>query len=388
VFAIGGEAPATVSERLASGWTVELRHGSTYVIARGGHETTYQDARKAALLAANEGLDFMSMRGTCSVSVVRSDDDHVVWWKEKNGVVLRTVGFVTLSVEVPIPTLRLLDPATGEERPQPPPPPERWHESFRYLRLSQVTDDLFEAYRNAYLALESILDEFHPKSAGGEKRWLTDALTAVSAHVDLKPFVSAGSTNPVQEIVDDFYNTHRTALFHAKGSQGFFLPHDAAERAAVTATLTRLIRLYIALASALTNVRRPSSAITAYFFRLQTQHLDKTLRIVVTDDEKPFDPKDEVVNPTGGRVIALKTRPAPDYERPFVRAFLGRAPGSDLDLLTHIGRVCSTMRGDVTQPLAANYPEGRLEVAGLRRFEALMGIRARNVHQPRSDYPS
>ena len=36
---------------------------------------------------------------------------------------------------------------------------------LRYFRLSQITDDLADAYRNRRLALESLLDEIHPKTS-------------------------------------------------------------------------------------------------------------------------------------------------------------------------------------------------------------------------------
>ncbi|MEX2464442.1 MAG: hypothetical protein WD428_01055 [Gaiellaceae bacterium] len=388
-FPLGGEAPTSTTEARGSGWVVEIREGSKYVVARGGHESGYDEARKAAMAAANEGLDFIAMRGTANLTIVGGEDDHIVWWAERRKAVLRTVGFVTTFVEVGIPTLTVRDPVTGEPTPQPPAPPEHWHESFRYFRLSQVTDDLFEAYRNAYLALESILDSIHPKTGGGERRWLEAALRVASGRIgDLTPFTPEGSTNATQGVRDDLYSTNRTALFHSKGSQGFFLPHDPTERAAVSEALSRLVRLYLALATSVTNVRRPMSGITHYFFRMQTSHLDTNLKILVTDEEQPFDPSDEVVNPTGGRLVPLRTKPAPEHERPFVRAFLGTTSGSELEELTHVGRICSTLGGDPSKPITANWPEGRLVIKGLQRFEALMGLKAQNVRQPRTAYSS
>ncbi len=53
--------------------------------------------------------------------------------------------------------------ADGNLVPPVPTPPLAWHESLRYFRLSQTTDDLFDAYRNAYLALESILSSIAPQ---------------------------------------------------------------------------------------------------------------------------------------------------------------------------------------------------------------------------------
>jgi hypothetical protein len=45
--------------------------------------------------------------------------------------------------------------ATGRAARRPASP--KWQESARYFRLSQLTDDLFDSFRNVCLALESIL---------------------------------------------------------------------------------------------------------------------------------------------------------------------------------------------------------------------------------------
>ena len=51
-----------------------------------------------------------------------------------------------------------------------------WDESLRYFRLSQATDDLFDAFRNLFLALESILSLKTPQqSEGSESKWLRRA---------------------------------------------------------------------------------------------------------------------------------------------------------------------------------------------------------------------
>jgi hypothetical protein len=46
--------------------------------------------------------------------------------------------------------------------------PPRHHIAFRFFRLAQTSDDLFDAYRNMYLAFEALLSTKHPKPAAEE----------------------------------------------------------------------------------------------------------------------------------------------------------------------------------------------------------------------------
>ena len=93
---------------------------------------------------------------------------------------------------------------------QDPPRATKWHESFRYLRLSQATDDLFDAYRNAYLALESILSTITPQKSKGpgkagesEGQWLKRALTKADTMTDLRSLVPYPVEDPVNYFFDD-----------------------------------------------------------------------------------------------------------------------------------------------------------------------------------------
>ena len=65
--------------------------------------------------------------------------------------------------------------------------PLAWHESMRYFRISQITTDMFDAFRNLYLALESLLSHIAPvrlrpngRPDEGEGQWAKRALQAAS----------------------------------------------------------------------------------------------------------------------------------------------------------------------------------------------------------------
>ena len=382
-FLLDREAPVSQRKVVDGDWTAEVREGAKYVLTRGGDETNYEDARDQALSAAQRGLDLLCISGAAELSIVGVEDEHITWWREQNRVVLRVTSVATISARVGA-KVTVTD-SLGNVRPDPHRPEAVWHESFRFFRLAQVTDDLFNAFRNLYLALESVLSSIAPITKGErEGDWFKRALGEAHKLVDLSPFAPPGAADPLSPIYDDLYVKTRNAVFHAKSTRSHLLPHEWPERAAVVSSLGRLSSFYLKLVDAHLQLKRPSGGFFASGFKLMTQHLDKSVVIHVTDDEAPVGPDTATINPGGGRVVSLATRAAPELDQSFVRYFIGQSPVSRLVELTHIGRIVAT--GDDAVPLTAGILEGKLTLDSVGRFEAQMGLRLRNTQQPRVLY--
>lgn len=382
-FLLDREAPVSARKVVDGDWTAEVCQRGQYVLARGGTEANYEDARDQALWAAQRGLDLLCISGAADLSIVGVEDGHITWWREQNEAVLRVTSVATMSATVT--AKATVTDSLGNVQPDPPRPQIVWDESFRFFRLAQVTNDLFDAFRNLYLALESVLSNIAPKGEPkGEGAWFGKALGEAEAQklVDLSHFAPPGAADPLNSIYEDLKNT-RNAIFHAKNTRPHLLPHEWPQRPAVLSSLRRLSSLYLKLADPLLHLRRPSGGVYAGGFKLMTQHLDKSLVIHVTDDEAPVGPDTATINPGGGRVVSLDTRAAPELDQPFVRYFIGQSPVSRLAKLTHIGRIVTT---DNKAPLTAEILQGRLTLDSLDRFEAQMGLRLRNTQQPRVLY--
>lgn len=153
--------------------------------------------------------------------------------------------------------------ANGKLRPPTPEPRLQWHPSFRFFRLGQATTDLVDAFRNYYLALESVLSTLEPMQLrpNGTPRereidWLNRALPKVATLVDISKYAPSGvNGNPVESIKAEIYMGARTRTFHAKSGSAVFLPHDDATRRALRDSVSRLRRLYIDLAQAVLGFR-------------------------------------------------------------------------------------------------------------------------------------
>ncbi len=339
--------------------------------------------------AAQEALDFLSIRGDASIAIEAAETDHVAWWTENGDIIiLRVVSVSDLGIGMSFSFVAR--DAQGNELPQLPPPALVWHPSFRYFRLSQTTADLFDAYRNLYLALESLLATVVPmhlsaagRPAEGESAWIRRGLDHVHRHLfDLTPYGRPGGAgDPVQIVFDDVYTATRTALFHSKSGRPVLLPHGAADRGAVLKTLERLAGLYLRLAAEALNARRASSAMTYAGFDMMTQ-FDPT--ITVSDDVSPFSKSDTTLNPAGGGVVALTTRRAPELSKPGLKFWLGDVSAGDLiRTVSPVRRVGLLNDGHL---LIIGAFEDALDPAGVSRFEVAIGMRLVNRDQPRFRY--
>lgn len=358
------------------------------MIARGGTEASYEDAFQPSLLQAQRGLDLMSMSGANNLVIKGIDEDHLVWWPGSDGLTIRAVSLAPVSIDVPPVRVEVRD-AQGNLRVQPPPPPPAWHESFRYFRLSQTTDDLFDAYRNAYLALESVLSAIAPqklKASGkpdeGEGEWFARALAAAGNLVSLASFVPSGTPDPLKYLFDDLYVAMRSAMSHAKSGRHILLPQDEAEREAVSESLRRLISLYLKLAEAQLGARRAGGGMFAAGFRMIFAGSLDGQTAWVSDDETPFDPASPPAldENTMRQLTPLGPAGSP---RPFVVSRIWATSAERTAGLPFVR--CAIAFQDAVAASKAVL-DGRLELGSASRLEVELGMRGSNTRLPKSRY--
>jgi hypothetical protein len=384
-FTLDNVARETATVEGKDGWLVEVRARSKVVVARGGQADSAEQAHARAIKAAQQGLDLLSIRGRGDLLIHGAEDEHLVWWSSHGTRILRVYAVAALRIDVPPVTGRVTD-ATGKEKPPPPEPKPVWHPSFRYFRLAQVSEEVFDAYRNLYLALESILSTATPPKPGErEIEWIPRALRQAQANgLNLAGFGRKDAHDPVAAIVEDLYSATRTATFHAKADKPTLLPLDAVDRSTVLDNLSRLAGLYLELVHRTLDVRRTGGGMFKGGFDMLIGGIANELEIHVTDDPVRMEKAHAVINPGGGHVRPLVTRRTPQLDQRFVATFMGETRVEDLADLTHVARVVATTReGD---PYSAGQLEAHLTLGGFDQFHAVMGIRGLNVRTPRSFY--
>lgn len=384
-FVLDEPASADATADVGEGWTVEIRQGSRIVVARTERSESPEEVHALGTNAAQRGLDLFTIRGVGNLHVVHAEDENVTWWRHQRLRTIRLFGVSPISLDVPPITVRVTDPS-GNEVPPPPEPVVVWHPSFRYFRLAQVSEEVFDAYRNLYLALESILStKTPPRPNERDADWIGRALNeAAASGLNLADFAPKDSEDPADSIRKDLYSATRTATFHAKADRDTRLPLDAVDRAVVLDALSRLARLWLALVERTLGVRRPGGGFFRGGFDMLVRGFVEKLEIHVTDDPSRWDPSDTIVNPAGGLVKALTTRLSPELDQPFLRTLIGEIRVEDLSDLTHLARAVSVRpEGELATALQL---EGHVTLGGFDVLQVAMGIRGLNVRQPRSSY--
>jgi hypothetical protein len=112
------------------------------------------------LHAANDGLDYICMRGWGDAAIRLDSDDYLVWWPDcpAVGVIIRARIIYTTRARF-TGTMTVGAPPPGSPAPAPAPPTPAQHDAFRFIRMARTSEYLFDAYRNMFLALERLLSE-------------------------------------------------------------------------------------------------------------------------------------------------------------------------------------------------------------------------------------
>lgn len=256
--------PAKLDRRQIVGdWEVELRSGSRNVCVRGGvpdQAKALDTIAAAAHPVAEDFLDILAVEERTPMLIVEPHD-ATVWRQGAHGLKVQLTASITFSAE-PLALRAVTTDKAGNVVAAAPYVPPPHHPAYRYFRYSQAARNVFDAYRNMFLALESVLDHIAPKRHDeAETDWLRGAIAeAAQKHgADLAPFISTAGKDPVASFIDAHYAAVRCALFHAKSSAGQRLaPGSLGSHDLVLHQLLAVQKLVEDLLKSLFKVRLPS----------------------------------------------------------------------------------------------------------------------------------
>jgi hypothetical protein len=207
-------------------WEVELRKDSSHVAVRsdiGDLQRPLDAVIEDSHRIVQRLLDIIAVEERNPL-VVTEPYNNVVWRTGPHGLKLQLTSGIVFAAE-PMFLKGITTDAAGNVQPDPPYTPPQHHYAYRYFRFSQVAQNVFDAYRNMFLALEALLDYVEPKlSNEGETDWLKRALLkAQSRGLNLSAFAKQSSMTPVGDFLDAHYSAVRCAAFHSKSSSGHVL---------------------------------------------------------------------------------------------------------------------------------------------------------------------
>ncbi|MDW3214098.1 MAG: hypothetical protein R8G01_08895 [Ilumatobacteraceae bacterium] len=390
-----------LSEPLTQPWDVNLQDDATgrrvaqivgfqgrphLVVRLCDSASGYAAARRASLRAVQRVLDVLSVVSPSHLQLraLRGEQEHLVWWESKElGHVLRCTVHGYLDHEmVTAPLQRMAEQVRAAIPPEliaPAPKPPDWHPSFRYFRAAQCSDDLANAFRNMYLALESVLDAVVPKAGSGldERHWLKAALEATVPSCQVaERFATRSASGSAVDFVISIYQDKRLPTFHSKAGAGSRLPfvEDDERHGELEQAFTDLSDLYLDLARIhLGADRRVGTILARGGWDLLTSNLFLgATDLYVTTDDAPIEDRvdDTELNPRNAAVHLMRTRNATRLEGPFDRVFIGKSRPGDAGHPTPVHGWTVSVRGE---PFSGGTFEAPLHLDGVDQLQLVVG---------------
>jgi hypothetical protein len=216
---------------------VSIRASASSVTVQLKNAIPESDLRDFAWRVVQEAFDIRAATHREALSTYRGDHECVYWFLNQNQYTVVIVDVVHSRWSMNL----TLTVGTDAMNPTQSLPSIPYHPALRFYRLSQISDDLFDAFRNAYLALECIVSDVSPINANEkEVVWLKRVLNGPLSNT------IPGGLN-IDATVDEIYKHGRLPLFHAKNN--FYKPQGD-DRATIQSTLMTLQQLLASIMKA------------------------------------------------------------------------------------------------------------------------------------------
>jgi hypothetical protein len=259
-----------------------------------------------------------------------------------------------------------------------------YHIGFRFYRLSQASDDLYDAYRNIYLAFEILLSSRYPKTKKREINWLRQSLDSASADLELLSLVPAGTADPIAHILTTIYDGARLPLFHAKDGKAYFAPvQSSADREIVVSALATLTQIVIRMADKWFSARRLSGWVNLKIFEQQNPILFAKTQFVLTDN-LGFALKDDLGSESIKNGISFPANFSDSYCGEQRHNLTGSIA---ISALASRRRLHALYLVNEKESLIGLSPDTTIDLMGFDTFEVLLFLRSRNASAPKYIYP-
>lgn len=359
---------------------IQLEEGNPYVVARTTEFNNYDDAYIYGHEVTQKGLDILSMLSIADLVTHDSIDQHIVWWFKEDKRIMRIVDAGIFKWDAKL-TLTTEDKDSDSNKSITFPV---HHEAFRYFRLSQTTDDLFNAYRNMYLAFELLLSDLFPKGKELEIEWLKRALSSINQSILTS---TMGNHNDlVEATIRELYTHSRLPLFHAKDGKNYYSPHQKVEeRETVLDALSKLARIFILLVNdkKIANRNLGASMSTGLERVMMLPLIDKTYFILSNDDSQFLPDEQGFTHPRYEK--SIKSKHVMEYKPVKFHKFsiLGTI---EIDEIKKISSFCRIELVTEIMSLVTVILETPIYIEGIDNMECHLNFSQRSVSSPKREF--
>jgi hypothetical protein len=322
-------------------------------------ESTHTDAQAA--------LDILAIDQKWFLSMPSAHNQNIMWNRSPDGIILRLTSSIEMQMRYSI--SMTLKSADGTVQPLPVYPLPNWHEAMRYFRYSQLRNDLYVAYREAFLALESLFSTISAQNPGErEIDWLvrvTRLLENKYTELSFDDLVPISSTDKPRDFISEQFKAYRSALNHAKLNKPHLLPGNLGERKSVVIALRKLSRFLLQAMRFVLAPNVTNSVVTLTGYKWTIDRFCSELVLAVSPNRTPALSEDISIAPAGDVITDLTT------------TFEGVSDGYGAEF-SFVGTIpVASMRSSEISTIAGHIPNGlifrrnieNLNVTGATTFQ-------------------
>lgn len=363
-------------------WQVELKQNHFHAVARSHDPQTYDNLVTSGLEQMQRCLDIIAVKKLGIQVLDHPEINHTALFQRNGETILRHFSVATLGIKTKV-SVEVRD-KDGNIKPSAPIPEPTWTWAFRYYRLSQASQDIFEAYRNLFLSLEALLNIIRPTlPREGERKWLKNALSVIATKVPLANHTPPRTTDPIDYFMKTQYEDIRCRLFHAKFPDAL-LPHEELNPTDVLVAYEALLRLWQDIAETYSQVPRGGGVVTYQGFKwMMDNFFSRPLSLQFTEDSSLPRKDDTQVSPLSLTTYEFEESRYLGETKPGVVSWQGEISLLDIHKHLSIHRVCLLV--DKTL-LNADFIEDGLSPSGADVFQAYQSVRLVNRGQPKTTF--
>lgn len=375
-------APCQVSRSdEIDGWSVESAADKSIIVARSPQALNRRDTIAAGTESIQRYLDLLSYERFTVSELDSVGAGHVLLYTQGNRRIVEIMATSDLRMAFSV-MATAYDPE-GTPKPASPSPPAIWTPALRFYRLSQASSDLYEAYRNLWLGLETLLSTISAKRANeGERKWLRRALVEVAARIDVRPLLP-DSRDLVNYMLADQYERMRCYLFHAKPEDGMAAP-TLPNPESLALAYAQLIRIWRDIAHHLVGVRQGGIGVVTYegFRALLFRPFSRGLNVVYSDARASVGNGDTQINPGGAARVELENVRHQDGAMPGLVSVSATLPMAARDSLPELCRFGCEIGPEKTLFCVGSI-EGGLGLSGIDQLDIQQVFRLKNASSPK-----
>jgi len=363
-------------------WSIEVSPSCRYIVAKCKNDISEHDIFDKSYEACQKALDLWAFSGTLLANTEDVVSEHLIWMRAKRKTVVKSYSVARMGMRASGKVEIRNKDGTLISTMHPSP---IYHDSLRFYRLSQATDDLFDAFRNMYLCFERLIAYKYPFSKKFDKKesvWLRRALNEAHAKYILPNVYNSSPGKVVEDIYKNIYIETRCKVFHAKDGLSILTPQDTFASKKVDDSLDKLGDIVVRLCRSVLYVDRPGGVFSNYFLKLMAEGALKDTVITVSDYNNDVSPSDSIAVFSGS---ACSSRPAtsPKSTKSGIDSVLATFPASSLRSLAGINSYFVVKDNHL---LICSKLEGTLKIKGSCIFEPTIGSVVEDLNRPRLYY--